>query len=454
MRNFKSQVLLRLVNSYVIDSPQPANISYLWNFGSLLGTCLILQILTGIFLAMHYQPHVDFAFNSVEHIMRDVNNGWAVRYTHANVASFFFIFVYAHIARGLYYGSYKSPRVLVWAIGVIILIVMMATAFLGYSHSPKWFNLTLYTEIFIIIIFNSFLVRIKTNIPIYNSHPLKEGGLPVNSNSFNYIQKRYKSTFSNINNLLDKFIKENKLEPVFRYNNLDLDESKKLIQNETKGLSGIYLIFNNITGDYYIGSASTNKFYSRFYRHLIALSGSKILKIAVRKYKLSNFSFLLLELFPEIVNKENNKMLLDLEDFYLKTLLPNYNILTEAGSSFGYKHTELSRIKMKTNYSNERKEFIGNLNRNKNLSPETIEKMRESALNRGKINYSEEAILNMKKNSKSLILYNLDKTVFGFYSSIVEAAKSINCSEKTITRALKTQKRLLKRRFIVEYNTK
>nr|YP_010977169.1 apocytochrome b [Daedaleopsis confragosa]YP_011031328.1 apocytochrome b [Daedaleopsis sinensis]WNZ34374.1 apocytochrome b [Daedaleopsis confragosa]WQT73194.1 apocytochrome b [Daedaleopsis sinensis] len=81
---------------------------------------------------MHYQPHVDFAFNSVEHIMRDVNNGWAVRYTHANVASFFFIFVYAHIARGLYYGSYKAPRVLLWAIGVIILIVMMATAFLGY----------------------------------------------------------------------------------------------------------------------------------------------------------------------------------------------------------------------------------------------------------------------------------------------------------------------------------
>ena len=132
MRLFKSHILLRLVNSYIIDSPQPANLSYLWNFGSLLGTCLILQILTGIFLAMHYQPHVDFAFNSVEHIMRDVNNGWAVRYTHANVASFFFIFVYAHIARGLYYGSYKSPRILLWGIGVIIFIVMIATAFLGY----------------------------------------------------------------------------------------------------------------------------------------------------------------------------------------------------------------------------------------------------------------------------------------------------------------------------------
>ena len=132
MRNLKSQILLRLVNSYLVDSPEPANISYLWNFGSLLGLCLILQILTGIFLAMHYQPHVDFAFNSVEHIMRDVNNGWAIRYTHANVASFFFIFVYAHIAKGLYYGSYRSPRVLLWSIGVIILIVMIGTAFLGY----------------------------------------------------------------------------------------------------------------------------------------------------------------------------------------------------------------------------------------------------------------------------------------------------------------------------------
>ena len=132
MRILKKHVLLRLLNSYIVDSPQPANISYLWNFGSLLGTCLVLQILTGIFLAMHYQPHVDFAFNSVEHIMRDVNNGWAVRYTHANVASFFFIFVYAHIARGLYYGSYKSPRVLVWSIGVIIFILMIGTAFLGY----------------------------------------------------------------------------------------------------------------------------------------------------------------------------------------------------------------------------------------------------------------------------------------------------------------------------------
>nr|YP_010134857.1 apocytochrome b [Xerocomus impolitus]QWM94545.1 apocytochrome b [Xerocomus impolitus]QWM97177.1 apocytochrome b [Xerocomus impolitus]UHB41876.1 apocytochrome b [Xerocomus impolitus] len=132
MRLLKSHSLLRLFNSYVVDSPQPSNISYLWNFGSLLATCLVIQILTGCFLAMHYQPHVDFAFNSVEHIMRDVNNGWLIRYIHANVASFFFIFVYGHIGRNIYYGSYKSPRILAWSIGVIILILMMAIAFLGY----------------------------------------------------------------------------------------------------------------------------------------------------------------------------------------------------------------------------------------------------------------------------------------------------------------------------------
>jgi ubiquinol-cytochrome c reductase cytochrome b subunit len=137
MRLLKSHPLLRIVNSYIVDSPQPSNISYLWNFGSLLALCLGIQIVTGVFLAMHYTPNVELAFISVEHIMRDVNMGWAIRYAHANVASFFFIFVYAHIGRGLYYGSYKSPRVLPWSIGVIILVVMMATAFLGYNDSPK-----------------------------------------------------------------------------------------------------------------------------------------------------------------------------------------------------------------------------------------------------------------------------------------------------------------------------
>lgn len=132
MRLLKASPMLALVNSYVIDSPQPANLSYAWNFGSLLATCLGLQIVTGVLLSMHYTPNVDLAFVSVEHIMRDVNYGWLLRYIHANVASFFFIFVYAHIGRGLYYGSYKAPRTLTWSIGVIMLVLMMGIAFLGY----------------------------------------------------------------------------------------------------------------------------------------------------------------------------------------------------------------------------------------------------------------------------------------------------------------------------------
>ena len=132
MRILKSHPLLKMVNSYVIDSPQPSNISYLWNFGSLLAFCLIIQIVTGVTLGMHYTPNVLEAFDSVEHIMRDVNNGWLIRYLHSNTASAFFFLVYLHIGRGLYYGSYKAPRTLVWTIGTVILILMMATAFLGY----------------------------------------------------------------------------------------------------------------------------------------------------------------------------------------------------------------------------------------------------------------------------------------------------------------------------------
>jgi len=253
------------------------------------------------------------------------------------------------------------------------------------------------------------------------------------------------------NKLLIKFLEENKLNSLYIYEDLHMEDTRNTIQKETNNLSGIYLIFNKFTGDYYIGSASTNRFFARFSNHLLYFRGSKVVKLAVKKYKLNNFAFLILELFPEIVNKENNKKLLDLEDFYLKSLLPNYNILTEAGSSFGYKHTEISRIKMKNKFSIERREFITNLNKGKNFTHETIKIMKEKALIRGKRNFSPEALLNMKKNSKPIILYNLDNTVFGEYLSITETAKCINCSPKTVLRALKTEKKKLKRRFIVKY---
>jgi quinol-cytochrome oxidoreductase complex cytochrome b subunit len=124
--------LISIVNDHIVDYPTPINISYFWGFGSLAGLCLVIQIVTGICLAMHYTPHVDLAFSSIEHIMRDVNNGWMLRYIHANGASMFFIAVYIHIGRGLYYTSYGYPRLFLWYSGIVIFILMMATAFMGY----------------------------------------------------------------------------------------------------------------------------------------------------------------------------------------------------------------------------------------------------------------------------------------------------------------------------------
>ncbi|MFM8186405.1 MAG: cytochrome bc complex cytochrome b subunit, partial [Alphaproteobacteria bacterium] len=110
--------------------PYPKNLSYWWNFGSIAGICLVIQILTGLFLAMHYVPNTKHAFDSVEHIMRDVNYGWLIRYIHAVGASMFFVALYAHMIRSLYYGSYKAPREVLWWIGIIIFLLTMATAFM------------------------------------------------------------------------------------------------------------------------------------------------------------------------------------------------------------------------------------------------------------------------------------------------------------------------------------
>lgn len=446
MRILKNHSLLKLVNNYLIDSPQPSNINYLWNFGSLLALCLGIQIITGVTLAMHYTPSISEAFDSIEHIMRDVNNGWLIRYLHSNTASAFFFLVYLHIGRGMYYGSYKAPRTLTWAIGTIIFIAMMATGFLGYLRSPKWFNISkkINSQINKNKISNNNIIKSK----IFISYNLINRKKLIKHN----ILSRGYSTYSysdNVSETLKTSIKELGLNPVYTYENLNLENTRKQVSEDTKGLSGIYMIFNKITKDYYIGSASTNKFYSRFSNHLIYFRGSKIVKLAIKKYKLENFSFMILELYPNIVTKVNNKELMDLEDKYLKLLLPNYNILTEAGSSFGYKHTEVDRQKMKDIYTDARRDILGSLNRDKKLSQETIEKMREKALN-----MSEDIKKKCITNTRPVILYNLNRTIYGKYNSIVDAAKTINCCEKTIRRALQTDKKLVKRQWIVECFTK
>ena len=472
MRIFKSHPLLKLVNSYVIDSPQPSNLSYLWNFGSLLAFCLVIQIITGVTLAMHYNPSVLEAFNSVEHIMRDVNNGWLIRYLHSNTASAFFFLVYLHIGRGLYYGSYRAPRTLVWTLGTIIFILMIVTAFLGFLNiAQNGFNSikqqqqqqeqedkgVTYDKPSEESKESYYLEELFVEKPYSNKN---EPGKSIStSGKINYSTssragKRYYSTSidrPDNSKILKDFVLEKNLEPVYIYENIGEHSTKKKIQEDTKGLSGIYLILNKVTMDYYIGSASTNRIHKRFTNHLIHFIGSKVLKNAVRKYKISEFAFLVLELFPDLITQENNRKLLDLEDFYLKSLLPNYNILTEAGSSFGYKHSELTRIKMKTNYSQERRDKIGNLNNNKILSPETILAMKESALKRSRPVYSVQSLEKMKKASKPIIVYNLDHTIYGKYHSIVDTAKNMNCSVKTVRRSLKSNSKLLKKCWIVDY---
>jgi ubiquinol-cytochrome c reductase cytochrome b subunit len=129
---FNDRLPLLTLRKHLMDYPTPKNLNYWWTFGAILTFCLVTQIITGLILAMHYVAHADMAFSSVEHIMRNVNYGWLIRYVHANGASMFFLAVYIHIFRALYYGSYKSPREIIWILGMIIYILMMMAAFMGY----------------------------------------------------------------------------------------------------------------------------------------------------------------------------------------------------------------------------------------------------------------------------------------------------------------------------------
>lgn len=365
MKLLKSHSLLSLANSYVIDSPQPSNLNYAWNFGSLLALCLGIQIVTGVTLAMHYTPNIDLAFISVEHIMRDVNYGWMIRYLHANTASFFFLFVYLHIGRGLYYGSYKAPRALPWSIGVIILILMMATAFLGIENTcPKWLDDEM-------------------------------GTLLMTSNLI--ISPKLKS-------LLD----EHNIKPCLVFEELNKESVKENLRTETRKKAGIYGIFNLTTNNFYVGSAVTNRFYSRFYKHLIKGLGNKNIAIDLEKYGIESFAFVILEYFPEEVTKRNNPDLMALETYWIQTYKPTYNILLEAGNSLGYKHSEEVKQKMRDLYSDERRNRVALLNKDKSLPDSVKALMREKALSRS------EEVKNKYRvaSSKPVTLYNVDGSVY------------------------------------------
>ncbi|WP_142847305.1 cytochrome b/b6 [Telmatospirillum sp. J64-1] len=166
-----------LLRHSAIDYPTPKNLNYWWNFGSLAGLVLVIMIATGLFLAMFYTPHTSLAFDSVERIMRDVNYGWLIRYMHANGASMFFIVVYIHMFRGLYYGSYKGPREVLWWLGIVILLLMMGTAFMGYVL--PWGQMSFWGATVITNLFSAF--------PLVGEHivTLLWGGFSVDNPTLN-----------------------------------------------------------------------------------------------------------------------------------------------------------------------------------------------------------------------------------------------------------------------------
>lgn len=184
MRYLKRNDLLHILNNLLIDLAAPINLNYLWNFGSLLGFTLVIQLLTGIFLVMHYIPNIELAFLSIEHICRDINNGWILRYLHANAAGFFFILVYIHIAKGMYYGSYTNPRVHLWFSGILIYILLTLTAFLGYVL--PWGSMSFWAA--------TVITNFLTAIPMYGINLVQWiwGGFSVGNPTLNrFLSLRY-----------------------------------------------------------------------------------------------------------------------------------------------------------------------------------------------------------------------------------------------------------------------
>lgn len=407
----KSNPFISIANSYVVDAPEPSNISYFWNFGSLLGTCLIIQLATGIFLAMHYSSNLDLAFNSVQHIMLDVNYGWLIRYAHANGAGFFFIFVYLHMARGIYYGSYRKPRIALWTIGVIIFLLMIITAFMGKNNSPKS---------------NYKLTRVG-----------KFRYYSTNNKNNNHIKD-----LTDSNKIINEILGNAHLK--VWWDDIHDKNIQSKIHEELRYKSGIYIIINKITKNYYIGSAIYNKLYTRFRNHLFHLNGNKLVYKSVKKYGLNNFIFGILDYiniheYSDKYNKRINLELLNLETSYISLLTPKYNIVTEAGNTLGYKHNEESLNKMRAAFTDERRELLRQLqiSRKNKWSEESKQKLRDVALNRSKDYISKQGKINIGKSfGKSLCIYDENNNLVCEFYSINKSANYLCCSSKTIKRSI------------------
>ena len=288
---------------------------------------------------------------------------------------------------------------------------MIAIAFLGYYHSPTWYNIT--TEINLIYNNN------KNNLCLISLSPI--------------------IAISRCNTLLTSF----KVQPKAVFVNLDTANVKSTVIEFTKPLAGVYIIINLINNDIYIGSAITGRIPNRFHKHLYGFTGSILVASAVKKYGLKNFAFVVVDTVGNVVTQEDNIILTEIENYYINLLLPKYNIAPQAGNTFGVKHTEDTKANMRTNYSSERRELIGSLNRGKTLSVTTVERIRAAALARPSITKEVRNKISMNSTvANTYLVKHVDNVIIenGHTSillrTIPKVAEFCNCNEKTVRRAI------------------
>lgn len=451
MRLHNRVQVLKLLNQHLGVYPTPMNLNWNWSWGSLSGLLLGSQIVTGILLAMHYVGHVDHAFASVQHLMVDVPSGVIIRYAHANGASLFFTVVYLHVLRGLYYSSGTQPREILWISGVIILLLMIITAFIGYSHSLTWIFNELYTLYYVIFIDMPLFKEYGTSIYTFYVVGIAQRHLPLGDSQIHMDLILGLNTMGILLNSKDG-VKLN-IKPIKSYDNLHLKQIQYDIVKDNKQKACIYLIYNKINGNSYIGSAISNRISMRFRNHCIHnTGGNKPLTRAINKYGLNNFSFHILEYYPGFVIKENfNKnhiKLLELETSYLLKYKPIYNILLTAGSSVGLKHSEQTINKIKSNYSQERKDFIGNLNKGKELSDLTKKLISEKRIELFKnTDFKTRFLLEFKHTlfkPKKVFLYDSKGMLISDYESIKRVSQVFSCDRKTVRKYLDNPTKMFK----------
>lgn len=321
---------------------------------------------------------------------------------------------------------------------------MMRTAFLGLHLSPKW----IYDFFFISLLCVSILLMVQSL-----SQPSQ---LTKLTSAFTCVDATLPlKPSSRLQIILNKM----GLLPVAVIEDLHLLSSQTLVKEITHARAGIYMIVNLVTGDYYFGSGITNQLNKRFIlflqlcwrnknrKHLITLHGNKSIAVDVPVYGLENFAYVLLMLTDDTTTNEGNTDLLLLETYYIKLFPLSYNVAPQGGNTFGYRHTEADLSRMRDNYSQERRDMIGALNRGRKFSQETIELIRTAALARPP--FSDETREKCKTNRRPVTAYLLsDNSFFGSYADLKLAALGLNCGEKTIRRALKGTC-IVKRTYIV-----